>query len=197
MELWILLNIHFWRNMSDLYNKAFEHTMKNEGGYADHPADRGGETFMGITRKNHPDWEGWESVDNLKKSGHIKDAHKLPAMMAQAQSFYKKHYWDRVKAENFEGELSLVLFDTSVHSGVGRASKLLQESVGYIIPNIAVDGKIGRLTIQAVQGFISMKDVNTLITIYSILRGKFYLDIIARDKTQTVFLRNWMRRVGL
>ena len=183
--------------MSDLYIKAFESTMKNEGGYADHPADRGGETFMGITRKNHPDWEGWESVDNLKKSGHIDDAHKLPAMMAQAQSFYFEHYWNKVKADKFHVLLAPILFDTAVHSGVSRASKLLQESVGYIIPNIAVDGKIGRLTIQAVQGFISMKDINTLITIYSILRGKFYLDIIARDKTQTVFLRNWMRRVGL
>ena len=183
--------------MSDLYIKAFEHTMQNEGGYADHPADRGGETFMGITRKNHPDWSGWENIDNLKKSGHIDDAHKLPAMMAQAQSFYLEHYWKKVKADNFDSELALVLFDTSVHSGVGRASKLLQKSVGYLIPNIAVDGKIGRLTIKAVVDFVGSRDIQTLIKIYSILRGKFLLNIIARDKTQTVFLRNWMRRVGL
>lgn len=171
--------------------------MSNEGGYADHPADRGGETFMGITRKNHPDWEGWEDIDKLKESGHIKDAHKLPAMMAQAQKFYEEHYWDKVKADDFEEDLSLILFDTAVHSGVRRASKLLQKSVGYIVLNIEVDGRIGRLTIKAVKDFVVSLDLNTLIKIYTINRGKFYLDIIARDKTQTVFLRGWMRRIEL
>ncbi len=190
--------------MSDAYKRAFEKTMANEGGYADHPADRGGETFMGITRKNHPDWEGWKDIDNLKRSGHIKDAHKLPAMLAQVEKFYEEHYWIKVKSDKFAAidykgyeDLSLLLFDTAVHSGVRRASKLLQESVGYKVPNIAVDGKIGRLTMTAVQDFILDLSAETLITIYSVLRGKFYLDIIARDKTQTVFLRNWMRRIEL
>ena len=182
--------------MSELYRKAFEHTMQNEGGYADHPADRGGETFMGITRKNHPDWSGWENIDNLKESGHIDDAHKLPAMMAQAQSFYLEHYWEKVRADEFQGELAMVLFDTAVHSGVHRASKLLQESVQYY-EKIAVDGKIGPQTIRMTNNFIQKFTMKTLLKVYSILRGKFYLDIIARDKTQTVFLRNWMRRVGL
>ena len=34
--------------------KAFNKIIVNEGGYVNDKDDKGGETFMGITRKNHP-----------------------------------------------------------------------------------------------------------------------------------------------
>lgn len=50
------------------FNKAHLEVMGNEGGYANNPADSGGETYKGIARKFHPAWPGWKMVDDLKRS---------------------------------------------------------------------------------------------------------------------------------
>lgn len=44
-------------------------TLKHEGGYANHPADKGGETYRGITRKHNPEWSGWKYIDEVKRTG--------------------------------------------------------------------------------------------------------------------------------
>ena len=49
------------------FEPAFEKTMKFEGGYANNPADRGGETYRGIARKIWPGWNGWPLVDAAKQ----------------------------------------------------------------------------------------------------------------------------------
>lgn len=41
----------------------------HEGGYANHPADKGGETYRGISRKANPDWVGWKYIDEVKRTG--------------------------------------------------------------------------------------------------------------------------------
>ena len=40
------------------FDEAFALTMKSEGGYANNPNDTGGETYKGVSRKNHPKWNG-------------------------------------------------------------------------------------------------------------------------------------------
>ena len=47
--------------------KAFNKLIKAEGGYVNDPDDNGGETFMGITRKNHPNCKMWIVIDEYKK----------------------------------------------------------------------------------------------------------------------------------
>ena len=46
--------------MSD-FNIAFEKTLLAEGGYklTDVANDKGGQTYAGITRRDHPAWQGW------------------------------------------------------------------------------------------------------------------------------------------
>ncbi len=43
--------------------------LSHEGGYANHPADKGGETYRGISRKANPNWEGWKYIDDVKRTG--------------------------------------------------------------------------------------------------------------------------------
>ena len=47
--------------------KALEYTGQNEGGYVNNIADKGQETFNGLSRVYNPDWEGWAKVDEAKK----------------------------------------------------------------------------------------------------------------------------------
>ncbi len=55
------------------FAEALKHTLEFEGGYANDPADRGGETFRGISRKNWPRWSGWDLIDQVKRKGADKN----------------------------------------------------------------------------------------------------------------------------
>ncbi len=57
-------------NAEQDFQKALAHTLEFEGGYANDPADSGGETFRGISRRNWPQWEGWPLIDQAKVKGN-------------------------------------------------------------------------------------------------------------------------------
>ena len=50
-----------------IFKYAYDLTNKAEGSYANDPDDKGGETYGGISRKNHPIWRGWFRVDEVKR----------------------------------------------------------------------------------------------------------------------------------
>ena len=40
------------------FNKAYAFLVTKEGSLSDHPADYGGQTYFGITRRFWPNWDG-------------------------------------------------------------------------------------------------------------------------------------------
>lgn len=109
---------------------AFEKLLKHEGGYANHPADPGGETMWGITKR--------VAVEN----GYTGEMRSMPQSVAMA--IYKAKYWDACQAENLPADLRYALFDAAVNSGVVQATKWLQRACGA-----KDDGIIGPQTIKA------------------------------------------------
>jgi len=109
------------------FDTAFAYTAVFEGGYANHPMDKGGETNRGIIMNNFKKWAksdlGIEPTsDNLKK---------LTA--EQAKILYKKHYWDRQNLDTLkDGNAAFAIFDFSVNSGGGikALKKVLNASLG-------------------------------------------------------------------
>jgi lysozyme family protein len=76
------------------------HTSGFEGGYVNDPADRGGETYRGISRKSWPDWAGWALIDQAKAAGlrsasaigrHFADDSEMDALVTE---FYKNEFWE-------------------------------------------------------------------------------------------------------
>ena len=49
------------------FNIEFEKLILAEGGYVNDSDDAGGETYLGISRKNNPNWSGWKLIDSIKK----------------------------------------------------------------------------------------------------------------------------------
>ena len=49
------------------FDKSFNKLILTEGGYVNDPADRGGETYLGISRVHHPDSLMWPIIDDVKK----------------------------------------------------------------------------------------------------------------------------------
>ncbi|GEM_PF-1871873 len=101
------------------FNKAFEHLMQAEGGYANSKHDRGGETFYGISSKYYPN-----EVRNIKR---MVDSGQDPS--EYVRGFYKREFWDASGAEDIGNpSLQLAYFDTAVNSGIGKAKELLQNA---------------------------------------------------------------------
>ena len=51
------------------FDIAFRRTISAEGGYVNDPNDKGGETYMGISRRAHPTSKIWTYIDKVDKKG--------------------------------------------------------------------------------------------------------------------------------
>ena len=100
--------------------------IKDEGGYVNDPADRGGETKFGISKRAYPN-------ENIKEMSYEK-----------ARSIYKRDYWDVSRCEELPEEIRYIHFDTAVNMGARMAVKLLQRASG-----ITDDGIFGKQTLNA------------------------------------------------
>jgi lysozyme family protein len=171
--------------------KAHKRTGINEGGYANHPNDKGGETWRGIARNYHPNWAGWGIVDAIKAKCH--STKELNAALYQNQklnslvdSFYKKGFWDVGRLDEFISQLLAEnVFDAAVHCGPTVAARFLQKALG-----VSVDGKIGDQTLTAANKTDEQKIVNSFIDI----REQYHTAVVVKNPSQKVFLKNWISR---
>ena len=159
--------------MKENFDAALKALLKHEGGYVNHPADPGGMTNLGVTKRVWEEWVGHE-VDEQTMRGLTPDA---------VAPLYRKRYWDAVRGDDLPTGVDLVVFDCAVNSGVGRASKFLQQVVG-----VADDGKIGPGTIQAVNS----KDPKELVDAFCDHRQAF----LEALPTFATFGKGWSRRVA-
>lgn len=110
------------------FDIAYQRTIVAEGGYVNDPADKGGETYMGISRKAHPKSSIWPIIDKVDKRGktnrQITDILKRNTQLThKIKVLYKTTYWDTFslddcKMQKFANEL----FDDAVNRGIGSAA---------------------------------------------------------------------------
>jgi lysozyme family protein len=74
--------------MGDGLGRIYEIVMKYEGGYVNHPNDLGGETYKGIARNAHPNWEGWKFIDQ-----------KRPVPEDLVRRFYYEQFWKPLRCD--------------------------------------------------------------------------------------------------
>lgn len=110
--------------------RALMLVLEHEGGYSDHPSDKGGKTMYGITEKV------------ARAHGYTGQMHTMP--LSTAEYIYRVDYWDKIRADLLPDNLRFHVFDCAVNSGVSRAVKILQKCAGT-----DQDGIIGRKTIEA------------------------------------------------
>lgn len=109
------------------FDQAFERLIGHEGGYVNNPADPGGETNFGISKRSYP-------MENIRSM-----------TLARAKSIYLRDYWGPAGCDAVPDELKFDLFDMAVNSGVTTAIRTLQNTVGAV-----ADGVIGPKTLQAI-----------------------------------------------
>ena len=159
--------------MKDNFESALEAVLHHEGGFVNHPADPGGMTNLGVTKKVWEEWVGHE-VDEKTMRG------LTPEIVGP---MYKAKYWDKVKGDDLPSGVDYAVFDAAVNSGPGRAAKWLQSCVG-----VEPDGGIGPKTLAAVLSF----DPADLVEDYAKRRLSFLMDL----PHWGTFGKGWGRRVA-
>lgn len=111
---------------------SYKSTSKNEGGYANDPKDRGGETWKGIARNFFPKWAGWNIIDYYKTFPDFKKRlAQDDGLELLVQKLYRVEFWDKIKGDEIKNQkIANSIYDSSVNLGVKAAIKLAQRSLG-------------------------------------------------------------------
>nr|DAO50309.1 MAG TPA: Lysozyme [Crassvirales sp.] len=113
------------------FNKEFQKVILAEGGYVNDSDDAGGETYLGISRRNNPNWIGWEVIDEEKKKGlkYINGRLKRDKSLTNAANLlYKQKYWDVLELDDIPSQkIAHQLFDTAVNCGITTAIRIAQQ----------------------------------------------------------------------
>lgn len=114
------------------FDEEFDKVILAEGGYVNDPDDAGGETYLGISRKNNPTWVGWEVIDDIKKKYGTKNLtsrlKKDAALTNSAKLLYKRNYWDVLELDDIPSQgIAHQLFDTCVNCGKTTAIRIAQQ----------------------------------------------------------------------
>lgn len=173
---------------------SLKEILRREGGFVDHPADRGGATNFGITAATLGDWRG------LGRPASREEVRALTER--EARKIYTQRYLtDTGFAHIKNAKLRDLLLDCAVHHGPRRAAIWLQEAVG-----VDADGKVGPRTLSAIRSFGRAPSATSLrmttasaqklrMTILA-KRIVFFGELITKDPKQAVFAKGWMVRVS-
>lgn len=158
------------------FPRCLDAVFKAEGIFSNDPGDPGGATKYGITRATLARWRGHP----------VTVADVMAMEMDEARAIYRAYYWIVVRAGELPSGVDLVVFDVAVNSGPGRAVKMMQRAVA-----VTADGIFGPMTMRAIA---AMPAANIVIALDGI-RRKFYRGLVARDPSQSRFIKGWLNRV--
>lgn len=157
--------------------------LRLEGGYVNHPLDRGGPTKYGVIltvwQEHGHDKDGDGDID-------AEDIKKLSE--GDAKYIAKKIFWDYFLADLILNQsLAEFIVDWGYNSGRKTVAKIVQR-----VAKATVDGIVGPQTVTA----INCADQELLFNALKIERKVFLNNIIKRRPDQIVFYDGWMNRVN-
>ena len=170
--------------------------IEREGGFSDHPADKGGATRFGIT----------EAV--ARAQGYRGSMRQLPR--EEAAAIYTRLYWLRPRFDEVarrSARLAAELFDTGVNMGPAVATTFIQRALtalnrnGGDYPDLVPDGRIGPRTLAALDAFLELRGKSSgetvLLRALEALQGERYLRLAERRPANEAFLYGWLaNRIG-
>lgn len=171
--------------MDSAYPQAIAFTLAHEGKvYENVPGDPGGPTIWGVTWKDADAYLKEHGRPVLLSPEGVKDFAEADIM-----AVYKEHYWNPLQCSRMPTPVDIVLFDTGVNVGIGRAVKFLQASLG-----IPQDGSPVADALAAVTLYNQKHGANPLA--YAILtrRSAYYTNLAAEHPALAKFLTGWINR---
>jgi lysozyme family protein len=162
------------------FDRAFAIVVGHEGAYTNDDRDGGnwtsgrcgvGEcrgTMFGISAAAYP-------------------ALDIPSLtLDAARGIYRRDYWDRLDGDDLPPQVAVCLFDTAVNSGVLRAVRWLQITVGA-----PCDGVMGPGTRTALHATIARDGIDSVCADFLALR----LVALTQLATWPIYGSGWARRI--
>ena len=147
-----------------------------EGGFSDHPADRGGATNRGVTLATFQQFYGADrTADDLRAMTDEQWLH-----------IFREGYWNRWQADRIASQsLANLLVDwvwASGTHGITRPQRIL---------GVEADGIVGEQTLAA----LAARAPEPLFHQLKAARIAFVEGIVRENPSQKVFLRGWKNRI--
>ena len=163
--------------MSDKIEAIIGEILLREGGYVDHPADRGGPTKYGVTQVSLSDW--------LHRPATVDDVRSLSE--DEARTIYRDRYIVEPGFAGLPPAIQGLVVDCAVNHGVGRTVRWLRECLG-----ISPDGKMGTETDMAMLSLPVPTTYRKLLA----KRIRFYGRIVTDNPKQAAFAAGWANRAA-
>lgn len=158
------------------FDDALKFVLEQEGGYSNHPADKGGATNKGIIQSEYNRYRRDKNL-SIRSVKDIEDK--------EVKEIYETQYWDKIRAQYIKAPLGLVLFDTAVNFGVGGCIRRLQKAL-----NLPVTGTWE----QNISDVIHTCDAGKVALDICKLRMEWRNYVSQKDPSQKAFLKGWLNR---
>lgn len=158
------------------FDDALKFVLKQEGGYSNHPADKGGATNKGIIQSEYNRYRRDKNL-SVRSVKDIEDK--------EVKEIYETQYWDKIRAQYIKAPLGLVLFDTAVNFGTAGCIRRLQKAL-----NVPVTGA----WTQNISDVIHTCDAGKVALDICKMRMEWRNYISQHDPSQKVFLKGWLNR---
>jgi len=169
--------------------------IEKEGGFVDHPSDKGGPTRYGITQGTARSWGYFGKIEELPRD---------TAVAIYTDRFYLRPGINRIAV--ISPDVAAEVFDSGVNCGPGTAVIWLQKWLNGMnrqqkdYPDLLIDGNIGDTTARALAAYIKKrgeKGVHVLVGALNCSQGAYYLEITKREANED-FLYGWIaNRINL
>lgn len=165
------------------FEACLTHILKSEGGFVDHPMDKGGPTKFGITLQTLADYSGLPLI-------HKSAIETLT--IENASKIYEIRYWNTMNLGRIASKkVCLIVFDQGVNAGPVTAVKMLQEVLNESFNcKLKIDGDLGNKTDAA----ISTADEALLCRRLIQKAQARYISICVANPDQLVFIKGWLNR---
>lgn len=167
--------------------------LQKEGGFVNHPDDRGGPTNFGITLKTYRKYKSNATIEDLKAMLRI-----------EAYTIYEVEYYRNTKIDKLTPISSLIsaeVLDTAVNMGPVVAVRFLQQCLNAFnnkqefYKDLLVDGIIGQATINAMNVYKQRRGTLgeiVLLKALNCLQGARYIELSQNREANESFVFGWI-----
>lgn len=176
-------------------DQLIDEVIGREGGYSNHPADRGGATRWGVT----------EAV--ARAHGYRGDMRGFPR--EEAVEVYRRLYWVKPSFDQIAiraPRVAAELFDTGVNMGPGTATGFLKRTLNALnrgevdYDDIGTTPIIDAATLAALDAFMAKRGSageTVLLKALEALQGERYVRLAETRPANEAFLYGWLtNRIG-
>ncbi|CAM4401723.1 hypothetical protein BZK40_12025 [Citrobacter portucalensis] len=169
----------------------FNAILGKEGGYVNHPDDKGGPTNWGITQAT------------ARAHGYVGDMRDLTRQ--QALDILTADYWTGPRFDlvsEVSSAIAAELCDTGVNMGPSVQTKWFQRWLnvfniqGSLYPELIADGFIGPRTISALKSYLSRRGKEGELVMLRALncsQGQRYLELAEQRSANETFVYGWVK----